>query len=69
MIKKQILLKQQEKAQLEIENKKLEQQIDTTGRQAQTLQSAVKTLDTTQKKLTSDLKVTQNKIVTDGVGF
>jgi murein DD-endopeptidase MepM/ murein hydrolase activator NlpD len=63
-LRQQILLKQQEKAQLDIENQKLEQQIDTTGKQAQTLQTAVKTLDTTQKKLTSDLKVTQNKIVT-----
>jgi murein DD-endopeptidase MepM/ murein hydrolase activator NlpD len=61
-IREQIDTKQKEKAALEAENLKLQKQIEETGKQANTLQNAVKTLDTTQKKLQNDLKVTQTQI-------
>ncbi len=60
----QIQKKQQEKAALDAENKKLQAQIDVANAQAKTLQGAVKALDTTAKKLQNDLKVTTNKIDT-----
>lgn len=61
-LRQQIEAKQNEKTKLEEENKKLEIQIEETGKQANTLQNTVKTLDTTQKKLQNDLKVTETKI-------
>lgn len=63
-IQEQIDAKQREKEALEIENKKLQQEIQKVGAQAKTLQNAVKTLDSTGKKLQSDLKVTSNRIDT-----
>lgn len=63
-LQEEIEQKRKEKAALDAENAKLQSQIQETGKQAQTLQTAVKTLDTTQKKLQSDLKVTVNKIGT-----
>lgn len=59
----QIDSKRKEKEKLDAENVKLQQQIQETGQQAQTLQNTVKILDTTQKKLQNDIQVTQNKIV------
>ncbi len=61
-LKEQIENTRREKEKLEEENRKLEIQIEETNRQAKTLQNAVTVLDTTQKKLQNDLKVTQTKI-------
>lgn len=49
-----------EKLEKEIEQYKTE--VDAVGKQAKTLQGSVKSLDLTQKKLSTDIKVTENKI-------
>ena len=61
-LQREIEKKRLEKERLDAENKILEAQILETNKQAKTLQSAVKSLDTTQKKLQNDIKVTQTKI-------
>ncbi len=59
----QIETKRKEKEKLDTENKQLQVQIQETGKQAQTLSNTVKVLDTTQKKLQNDIKITQTQIV------
>jgi len=44
------------------EQKKLQAELDTLGKQGATLQGAVKSLDATRLKLTNDIKITQTKI-------
>jgi murein DD-endopeptidase MepM/ murein hydrolase activator NlpD len=48
--------------QLEEEIKQTALELDNTGKQKATLQSTIKTLDLTQKKITTDLSLTQTKI-------
>lgn len=61
-LQREIEKKRLEKEKLDAENKILEAQIQETNKQAKTLQTAVKSLDTTQKKLQNDLRVTETKI-------
>jgi len=44
------------------EQKKLQAELDALGKQGNTLQSAVKSLDATRLKLVNDIKITQSKI-------
>ena len=53
--------KQIEDLQKDIVN--YQQQVETTGKEAKTLTGAVQKLELTEKKLTTDIKVTENKIV------
>ncbi len=48
--------------QLEKEIKQLNNQLDITGKEKTSLQSTLKTLDITDKKLSANLKITQTKI-------
>ena len=48
--------------QLEQEAKKYQQEIDKTSAEKVTLQSTIKTLDTTKKKIDTDIKITQKNI-------
>ncbi len=49
--------------QLETQIQQYNQQVDQVGKEANTLQNNIKTLDLTHKKLTTDLTLTQNKII------
>ncbi|MDO8594942.1 MAG: peptidoglycan DD-metalloendopeptidase family protein [bacterium] len=49
-------------AELEREIADYQKQIETTGKEAQTLQSAIKYIDLEQKKLSAEIKLTENKI-------
>ncbi|MFZ2048929.1 MAG: peptidoglycan DD-metalloendopeptidase family protein [Minisyncoccia bacterium] len=61
-LQKQIDAKKPVLEQLKAQSAQLEQQIQETVKTENTLNSTIKVLDTTQKKLSTDLKVTENKI-------
>jgi murein DD-endopeptidase MepM/ murein hydrolase activator NlpD len=63
-LKTQILTRQQEIQQLEEEVKQHQRDLEQVGGEKKTLQNAVKTIDATRKKLSTDITLTQRKIDT-----
>jgi len=62
-LQSQIEAKRKEKEKLDAENRQLQVQVQETGKEAKSLSNTVKVLDTTQKKLQNDIKITQTQIV------
>ncbi len=61
-ISSQIEIIRREREALVEEQRRLQAELDVVNREAQTLGTAVKSLDTTKKKLATDIRVTQSKI-------
>jgi len=63
-LQSQIQARQQEIQQLEQQVKQHQRDLEVVGGEKQTLQTAVKTIDATRKKLSTDITLTQRKIDT-----
>lgn len=61
-LENQIEQVRRERESLVLEQKRLEAELEIVNKESQTLGSAVKSLDTTRKKLVADINVTQSKI-------
>ncbi len=61
-LEKQIEQVRQDRAVLIEEQKKLQAELEAVNKESQTIGAAVKSLDTTKKKLAADINVTQSKI-------
>lgn len=61
-LKRQIAFKNEEIKKIEAEIENYKKQISETGKQATSLKAAIKALEATKAKLTSDIKLTEKKI-------